>query len=155
MAACASSYHAMQIRGKVTAKDESAGRDENYAGSNESALNTTALEEPRNSRRSHGRGKGRGHRGNGNTQSSATGNNNNGGYMSMHSNGNSSDDTNHHSGRGGCERGRNNGKNRHGRCRYCRDSTEHGWHDYHLRLSHQQSDDTQHATAAQVGGAVG
>ena len=31
----------------------------------------------------------------------------------------------------------------------------HGWHDCPLRLSHQRSDDTQHASAAQVGGTVG
>ena len=48
--------HAVQIRGKVTAKDESAGRDENDAGSDESVLDATAREEPRNSRRNSGRG---------------------------------------------------------------------------------------------------
>ena len=62
----------MQVRGKVTAKDERAGRDENDAGSNESAVNKTAREKPRNSRRNSGRGHGRGRRENGNTNSSAT-----------------------------------------------------------------------------------
>ena len=38
---------------------------------------------------------------------------------------------------------------------YCRTSTEHCWHDCPLRLSHQQSDDIQHANAALVGAAEG
>ena len=38
-AARATFYHAMQIREKVTAKDDSAGLGENYAGSHKSALN--------------------------------------------------------------------------------------------------------------------
>ena len=64
------------------------------------------------------------------------------------SNGNSSGDINRTFGRGGRERGRMYGNNRHGRSSYCRNSTEHGWHGCPLRLSpHQQSDKT--------GGAVG
>ena len=106
-AARATSYHAIQIREKVTARDESASRDEKYAASTgesialrisysrsfplgcpatrytrrqsqrlpirglrlsrlpyaasrESVLNTTAREEPRNSRKS-GRGQGKGY----------------------------------------------------------------------------------------------
>ena len=50
IAARAISYHAMQIRDKVTAKEESAGRGENNAGSHERALNTVAHEGPRNFR---------------------------------------------------------------------------------------------------------
>ena len=42
-----------------------------------------------------------------------------------------------------------------GRCNYCHNSTEHCWHDCPLRLSHQQSDDIQHANAALVGAAEG
>ena len=42
IAARATSYHAMQIREKVTAKYESAGRGESRAGSHERALNTVA-----------------------------------------------------------------------------------------------------------------
>ena len=38
----------------------------------------------------------------------------------------STDDGNHASGRGGRERGRNDGNNRHGGCRCCRNPTEHG-----------------------------
>ena len=48
MAARATSYHAMQIRDKVTAKEESAGRDEHDAGSRKRALNTAAYEISRN-----------------------------------------------------------------------------------------------------------
>ena len=127
IAAHATSYHAMQFRDKITATDERAG-GENDAGSHESASNTTAHVEPRNSRRNNGRGQGRGYRGNGNTSSSTRSNNRNDDHMST-SNGNSSDDSNtgrrehasershrnQASGRGGRQRGRNDGKNRHGR----------------------------------------
>jgi len=68
IAARATSYHAMQIRDKVTAKEESAGRGENNAGSHDQALNTVAHEGSRNFRRNSGRGQGRGRRGNGITQ---------------------------------------------------------------------------------------
>ena len=68
----------MQIRDNVTAKEESAGRGENNAGSHERALNTVANEGSRNFRRNSVRGQGRRRRGNGNTNSSARGNNNNG-----------------------------------------------------------------------------
>ena len=53
-------------------------------------------------------------------------------------------------GRGGRARGRNDGRNHHGRCHYCRKSTEHGWNDFTLRLSHQHQDETQHANAIQA-----
>ena len=168
IAARATSYHAMQIRDKITAKDERAG-GENDAGSHETAMNTTVHEEPLNSRsmvevkdedtaeivtR---------------TNNPVRCNNNNGGYTSTNSNGNSYDTsnaggtedasershTNQTSGRGGRQRGRNVGKNRHGRCSYCCNSTERGWHDCPLRLSHQQSDDTQHANAVLVGATEG
>ena len=159
----ATSYHSMQIRDKIAAKDERTG-GKNDVGRHESALNTTAHEEPRNSRRINGRGQGRGYRGNGNTSSSTKSNNINDDHTST-SNGNSSDNSNadrredvsekshkkQASGRGGRQRGQNNAKNRHGRCNYCRNPTEHGWHDCPLRLSHQQSDDTQNANAALVG----
>ena len=49
IAARPTSYHAMQTRDKVTAKEESAGRGENNAGSHERALNTVAHEGSRNS----------------------------------------------------------------------------------------------------------
>ena len=81
MAARSMSYHALQIRDKVTAKEESAGRDAHYAGSRERALNTAAYEGSRNSsRRNNGR-DGRIYRRNGtsNTNSPARGNDNNGG----------------------------------------------------------------------------
>ena len=42
LVARATSYHAMQTRDKVTAKEESAERDERDAGSRERALNTAA-----------------------------------------------------------------------------------------------------------------
>ena len=48
--------------------------------------------------------------------------------------------------RGGTGRGRNDGKNRHGRCNHCLNSTKHGWHDCPLRFLHQQTDETQHDT---------
>ena len=54
------SYDVLNNRGKVTAINERAGRDEQYAGSNERALNTTAREKPRSSRRNSGRGQGGG-----------------------------------------------------------------------------------------------
>ena len=76
MAARAKSYHAMQIRDKIAAKEESAGRDEHGAGSRERALNTAPYEGFRNpSRRNNGR-NGRNRRGNGtrNTNSPARGN---------------------------------------------------------------------------------
>ena len=44
-------------------------------------------------------------------------------------------------GRGKRRRSRNDEKNRHGRCDYCRNSTEHGCHDCPLRHSHQEKDD--------------
>ena len=52
--------------------------------------------------------------------------------------------------RGGRRRNRNDGNNRHGRCNYCRNFTEHGWQDCPLRHSHQKSDDTYHVNAANV-----
>ena len=65
LAARATSYHAMQIRGKVTAKEQSAGRDGHDAVSRERALNTAACERSRNpSRRNNGR-DGRKYRGKG------------------------------------------------------------------------------------------
>ena len=79
IAARATSYHAIQVREKVTAKQESAGRGEKNAGSHERALNTVAHEGSRNFRRNSGRGQARGCRGNGNTNVSARRNNNNGG----------------------------------------------------------------------------
>ena len=64
IAARTASYYAMQIRDKITAKYELVGGG-NDAGSHDSALNTTAHEELRNSRKSrnNGRGQGRGYRG--------------------------------------------------------------------------------------------
>ena len=165
MAARATSYHAMEIRDKVTAKEESAGRGEHDAGSRKRALNTAAYEKSRNpSRRNNGR-DGRKYRGNGtsDTNSPARGNNNNGGYTPRNTNGNLSEDSSssrqesarerrhgNRAGRGGRRRNRNDGKDRHGRYNYCRNSTEYGWHDCPLRHSHQESDDTYHVNAAQV-----
>ena len=63
------SYHAMQIRDKVTAEEESAGRGENNSGSHERELHTVAHEGSRNFRRNSGRGQGRGRLGNGHTNS--------------------------------------------------------------------------------------
>ena len=67
-----------KIREKVTAKDESAGRGENNAGSHERALSALAHEGSRNFRRNNCRGQGRKRRGSGdtNTNSSTRGNNN-------------------------------------------------------------------------------
>ena len=108
IAARPTSYHAMQTRDKVTAKEESAGRDENNAGSHERALNTVANEGSRNFRRNSVRGQGRRRRGNGNTNSSARGNNNNGGCTSTNSNGNSYDNSSAGGTGGGRGRGRGN-----------------------------------------------
>ena len=132
---------------------ESAG-NKHDAGSQESALNTAAHEELRNSRKTAGQGQGRGYRGNGNTSGSTISYKRNNDHTST-SNGNSSDGSNAgrrrysseftHSNqgsvRGGRRWGRKYGKNVHGRCSYCRNSTEHSWHDCLLRLSHQQSHD--------------
>lgn len=148
-------YHGMQFRGKIAAKDESAGRDKNDAGSNDSAGNTTVREESRNSRINRAQSKGIERRGTGKTNGFETGNVNHGGLTPTNLIGNSSDDSNLTSGRGRRERGRNNGKSRQGRCRYCRNSTKNDWHDCPLRLSHLQNDDPQHAKAAQVRGTVG
>ena len=164
MADFATSYHAIQIRDEVTAKEERAGRDEHDAGSPERALNTAAYERSRNPSRNNGR-DGRKYRGNGtsNTNSPARGNNNNGGYTSRNTDGNLSEDSNSsrpesargrkhgsRADRGGRRRYRNDGKNRHGRCNYYRNSTEHGWHGGPLRHWHQESNDTYHVNAAQV-----
>ena len=116
---------------------------------------TSVHEEPLNSRKPQGRDKGRGRRGYGTTKRSATGKNNDGGYTSTTSNGNLSDDSGHTPGRGRRVRRGNDGRDHCDRCRYRRNSTGHGRHDYPIRLSHQPSDDTQYDRAAQVGGAVG
>ena len=158
IAARGTSYHPMQIRENVAAKYERARGDSN-AGSHERALDTVTHDGSRNFRRTNGRGQGRGRRRNGNTNNPARGNNNNGGYTSTNSNGNSFDSSNAggkgggrgkgrgNQARGRFGRGRSDGKNRHSRRNYCRNSTEHGWHDRPLRLSHQQTDKTQHAHA--------
>ena len=88
IAARATSYHAINVREKVTARDESAGRGESRAGSHECALNTVAHGVSRLFRRNNGRGQGRGRPGNGSTIPSVPGNNNNGGYTSTNLNGN-------------------------------------------------------------------
>ena len=155
----------MQIRDKVTAKKESAGRYEHYAGSRERVLNTAAYERSRSPSRRNSDRDGRKYLGNGasNTNSPARSNNNNGGYTSRNTNRNLSENSyssrpenardrrhGNRAGRGGRRRNRDDGKNRHGRCNYCRNSTEHGWHDCPLRHSHQESDGTYHVNAAQV-----
>ena len=45
-----------------------------------------------------------------------------------------------------CIRDRDNGQNYKGRCRYCHDSTEHGWPDRPLHLRHQAEDAQEQAT---------
>ena len=107
---------------------------------------------------------GRKYRGNrtSNTNSPARGNNNSGGYTLRNSNGTLFEDSNlgrkvhanvgtaNRAGRRERRRNHHDGKNRHGRCNYCQNSTEHGWHDCPLRLSHQESGGTYHVNTAQV-----
>ena len=108
--------------------------------------NTTYLNNDRDGRKYRGSGTS-------NTNSPARGKNNNGGYTSSTTNGNSSKDSNssrpesarerrhgNRAGRGGRRRNRNDGKNHHGRCNYCRISTEHGLHYSPLRHSNQERD---------------
>ena len=97
-----------------------------------------------------------------NTGNSARGNNNNGCYTSRNTNGNLSEDSNssrpegartrehgNRAGRRGRRRSLNDGKNCHGIYTYCRNSTENGWHDCPLCLSHEESDVTENVNAAQ------
>ncbi|CAB1113487.1 unnamed protein product [Ectocarpus sp. CCAP 1310/34] len=46
---------------------------------------------------------------------------------------------------GGRGKGQDTGRNRKGRCRYCHNSTEHGWHNCPLRLRHEAEEATEQA----------
>ena len=141
-------YHAMQIRGKVSTNDDG-------SGSHGRALSTVVGGGAREFRGQGGRVQGRGRRGNGGrtsngNNSSSNSNNSNGG---INSNGNSHGGSsagsvqgvrgrgrgNQPSGRGR-GRGQDTGQKHRGCCRYCHNSTEHGWHNCPLRLSHEAED---------------
>ena len=140
-------YHSMQIRDKVSQHDGS--------GTHGRAHNTVVHGGAREFRKQGGRGRGRGRR-RGNGGGNASGQESSGGSPSNNSYGGSSAGSaqgargggrgNQASGRGR-GRGRDNGQNYKGRCRYCHDSTEHGWHDCPLRLRHQAEDAQEQATA--------
>ena len=145
----ATSYHAMQIRGKVSSNDD-------CTGSHRRALNTVVHGGAHGFRRQGGRGQGRGRRGN--DGGIASGNNNslesNNRYDVFNSNGNSHGGSSagnargargigrgsQTSGRRGRGWGLDNDQNYQGRCRYCHNSTEHRWHNCQLRLSHEAED---------------
>ena len=127
----------MQIRGKVSTNDDG-------SGSHGRALNMVVHGGAREFRRQGGREQGRGRRGNGGRTSdgnnrSSNRNNSNGDF---NSNGNSHGGGSARSKQGVRGRGRGNkasgrgrgrgqgtGLNHRGRCRYCHDSTEHGWYN--------------------------
>ena len=145
----ATSYHAMQIRGKVSSNDYG-------TGSHGRALNTVVHGGARDFHRQGGREQGRGRRGNG----SGTANVNNNSSNSNNSNGVFNSNGNLHggssagnargargigrdrqtSGHGGRGQGQDNGQNHQGRCRFCHNSIAHGWHNCPLRLSHKAED---------------
>ena len=147
----ATSFHALQIRGKIDTNDDD-------SGSQGRALNTVVHGGAREFRKQGGRGRNRrgngGRNANGNN-SSSNGNNSSGGTNSnQNSPGESSAGSaqgargggrgNQNSG-GGRGRGQRNGQNRKGRCRYCHNSTEHGWDNCPLRLSHEAKDSEEDA----------
>ena len=152
----ATSYHAMQIRVKVSVHDgtESHGR----------TLNTVVHGGAREFRRQSGRGQGRSRRGNGGraangNTSSSNSNNSNGGFNSNGNShgGNSAGNAQGARGRGrgnktsgrGRGPGQDNGQNHKGRCRYCHNSTEHGWQNCPLRLSYDAEGAKDQANAVQ------
>ena len=146
----------MQIRGKVTVHDGT--------GSHGRALNTVVHGGKREFRSQGGRGQGRSRRRNSGkavneNNSSSNGNNSNGGF---NSNGNSHGGNGAGNAQGARGRGRgiqasgqgrgrrqDNGQNHEVRCTYCHDSTEHGWHNCPLRLSHEAEDAKEQANAVQ------
>ena len=145
----ATSYHAMQIRERVSSNDDG-------TGSHGRALNTVVHGEARGFRRQGRRGQGRGRLGNGGGtanghDNSSNSNNSNGVFNSNeNSHGGSSAGNargargigrgSRTSGRRGRGRGQYNDQNHQGRCRYCHNSTEHWWHNCPLRLSHEAED---------------
>ena len=155
----ATSYHAMQIRGKDSSNDDG-------TGSHGHALNTVVHGGARGFRKQGGRGQGRGRRGNG----GGIANGNNDSSNSSTSNGVFNSNGNSHggssagrargargigrgsqtSGRRSRGRGQDNGQNHQGRCRYCHNSTEHGWHNCPLRLSHEAEDQNVNGQANAV-----
>ena len=153
----ATAYHAMQIRGKVCTNDD-------CSGSHGRALNTVVHGGAREFRRQGGRGQGRGRRGNGGrtsngNNSSSNSNNSNGGINSNgKSYGGSSAGSaqgvrgrghdNQSSGRGR-GRGLDTGQNHRGGCKYYYNSTEHGWHNYPLGLSHEAEHAKERANVVQ------
>ena len=144
----ATSYHAIQIHREVSVHDDG-------TGSHGRALKTVVHGGAREFLRQGGRGQGRSRRGNsggaanGNTCSSNS-NNRNGGF---NSNGNSHGGKSAENAQGARGRGRgnqssgrgrgggqDNGQNLKGRCRYCHNSTEHGWQNCPLRISREADD---------------
>lgn len=156
----ATTFHAMQIRGKVQTHDDG-------SGSHGRAMNTVTHGGARGFRKQGGRG-GRSRRGNGQGNGGGTangstgdgasnGNNNHGGTSNRKSHGGTSAGNaqgargrgrgNHNS--GGREKGRDTGQNRQGRCRYCHNSRDHGWDDCPLRISQEAEDAKEQAHSTQ------
>ena len=131
-------FHAKQVRGKISDLDDG-------SGSHGRALNTVTHGGARGFRKQGGRGGRGGRRGNGGrtgTGSSGT-HSNGGGTSGGASAGNARGTRGNERGSqasGGRGKGQDNGRNRKGRCRYCHDSTEHGWTDCPLRLRHEAED---------------
>ncbi|CAB1099484.1 unnamed protein product [Ectocarpus sp. CCAP 1310/34] len=144
-------YHAMQIRGKVLDQDDG-------SGSHGRALNTVTHGGARGFRKHGGRGGRGGRRGNGgrttngSTNGSSNGNYSSGGGSAGNAGGGSAGNAQGARGNyrgnnasGGRGKGQDTGRNRKGRCRYCHNSTEHGWHNCPLRLRHEAEEATEQA----------
>ncbi len=133
-------YHTLQIRGKVSAH----GR----------ALNTVVHGGARSFRKQGGRG-GRGGRNRQRNGSQSNGDNGSSGSSAGNSRGDSPGGAQGARGRGrgnksskGGNEGQPKGRDRQGRCKYCHNSTEHGWDGCPLRLEHVRKDNAQQANAA-------
>ena len=155
IAARATSYHTMQSREKVTAKDEV--RHKARIMQAVTSAHIVKHGGSRNFRRNNVRGLGRGRRGNRDADSSARGNNN-GGYTSTDLNGNPYDNSNtvvqvvdaKEAAATKFEEDEDVGKMTERTvtavATYWRNSTEHGWRDCPLCFSHPQTDKTQRAS---------
>ncbi|CAB1110066.1 unnamed protein product [Ectocarpus sp. CCAP 1310/34] len=136
----ATAYHTLQIRGKVSAH----GR----------AHNTVVHGGARSFRKQGGRG-GRGGRNRQGNGSQPTGDNGSSGSSAGNSRGDSPGGAQDVRGRGrgnksnkGGNKSHQKGRDRQGRCKYCHNSTEHGWDGCPLRLENVREDNAQQANAA-------
>ncbi|CAB1121335.1 unnamed protein product [Ectocarpus sp. CCAP 1310/34] len=139
-------FHAMQIRGKVSDHDDG-------SGSHGRALNTVTHGGARGFRKRGGRGGRGGLRGNGgktangSTSSDGNNSNNSGGTSGEARAGNAQGARGNDRG-SQASGGKGAGMHR-GRCRYCHNSTEHGWYDCPLRLRNEAEDAKEQAHTAQ------